>query len=310
MAFPPYGVTVPSLSNWQGSFGGLLIGEDTPYGIYKVEGWADTPVIKSGDMDRSRDQGELGGLDFMGGRDIIITGDAVSDGTSLQHALEAVGGLMGAQPAEQPLWLQLPNLPLLASMVRPRKNPTPIDIAYGSGLASKILGFHGGDPRLYAAPESAVATVPTPIAGVHFNISFPLAFGGGSSVSTLTLTNAGNWETRPVLVLTGPMTNPTIENATTGWSLSFVNPTETGYTLNAGDTLTIDTDLRTVVYVADGTSVGSPRVSWLVPGSIWPNPIAGIAGLAPGSNTIQFTTEDSGAVAGTLDVQFASAYLL
>jgi hypothetical protein len=308
--FPAITTTVPTLSNWQLSLGGLTMGLGTPYGFSTLEGIADGPTIRNGDVDRPRDQGQYLGLDFAAGRDIILTGDANTDGTSLQHALEVLGTSMFAQVTEMPLWFQLPNLPLLCSMVRPRKNTTPIDFGYSFGLAKKILGFHSTDPRLYAAPSAGSVGVPKPLGGLTFNASFPLAFGGGSVAGILNVTNTGNVECRPILVFTGPMTNPTVTNETTGWSLSFSNPSQSGYTLNAGDVMTVDTDLRSITYVAAGTAAGTSHANWLVAGSTWPSVLGGLPGLAPGANLVEFNTQDTSTVAGTLGVQFSSAYIL
>lgn len=310
MAFPPYGVSVPTLNPWQLSFGGLVMGNGTPYLFSKITG-LDMGTIRAGDVPRPRSHGELAGLDFAGGKDIILDGDASSDGTSLQHALMAVAGPMAPQGGtEQPLWIQIANLPLLASMVRPRQNPTTIDFPFAAGLANKVLHFHSTDHRLYAAPQQSSVGLGTPLGGLRFPVTFPATFGGGTVAGIITANNAGNVDMNPVLVITGPCTNPSVVNATTGWSLSFSNPFSGGFTLNSGDTLTVDLDLHTVTYVANGTTVGQSRTNWLVPGSIWPNPITPIYGLAVGSNTIQFTSSDSGAVAGTLAVQWASAYLI
>src|ERR1017187_7834293 len=145
---------------------------------------------------------------------------------------------------------------------------------------------------------------------MHFNATFNLSFGGGSSVTVLSCPNAGNVDTRPVLVLTGPMTNPTVANQTTGWTLSFSNPFQSSFTLNAGDTLTVDTDLHTVLYNAGGNTVAVPVRSWVRAGAIWPGTVAGIQGLQPGANTVSFTSQDSGFVTGTLGVQYSSAYTI
>src|SRR5579875_1947174 len=86
MAFPSPAVTPPSLSTWQASFNGLTIGLGTPFAIDKITG-LDLPALRSGDVVRQRDHGQLIGLDLLAARDIVIEGDVVSDGTSLQHAL-------------------------------------------------------------------------------------------------------------------------------------------------------------------------------------------------------------------------------
>lgn len=284
------------------------MGAGTPYTFSKLEG-LDLPGPRNSDSIRPRSHGELSGLDVMSGRDIILTGFGQTDGTSLQHALKTLGGVMAPQQSEQPLWLQIPNLPLLCSMARPRQNAGAYNIANGLNLINKILSFHATDPRLYAAAQTATVGLGTPLGGLRFPVTFPASFGGGTVAGVITANNAGNFESRPILIITGPCTNPMVANATTGWSLSFSNPFQTSFTVLAGDTLVVDLDLGSVQYFSAGVGVGANRKAWLVAGSVWPDLVAGINGLAPGNNTIQFTSTDASTVAGTLTCQWASAYM-
>ncbi len=312
MAFPSPSLSPPVLSNYQLSYNGLTLGPGTPYGIVKLEG-LDLPTIRSGDVARPRDHGEQIGLDLMAGRDVVITLQAKPDGTSLQHSLSAfASAFSSAGTTEAPLYLQLPNLPLLAVMARTRKRTSPFDVEgfTVAGVVQVAVLLHATDPRLYVAPSiSSAVGAPTPLGGLTFPVTFPVSFGGGSSTAYLFPNNAGNIEMRPILVIAGPCTNPKVVNDQTGWSLTFKNPAQTGLTLNAGDTLTVDTDTHSVLYLVSGTTVPSPERGWVVPGSIWPDATSH-AGIQPGSQTIQFSTSDSGLVAATLTLKYASAYLI
>jgi hypothetical protein len=312
MSFPSSTLSAPSLSTYQMQYNGLTLGPGTGYRIQKLEG-LDLPNVRSGDVARPRDHGELIGLDLMAGRDVVLTLQVATDGTSLQHALSAFASAFGsAGVTEAPLYLQLPNLPLLAVMCRPRQRTVPIDLeGYTvAGVASVAVQLHATDPRLYVAPSIASTTsAPTPAGGLTFPVTFPVSFGGGSSTADLFPNNVGNIEMRPILVITGPCTNPKVANDQTGWSLTFTNPSQSSFTLYAGDTLTVDLDSHSVQYLVSGTTVPSSERGWVVPGSIWPN-ATGIAGLEPGVQTIQFSTTDSGVVAATLTLEYASAYMI
>lgn len=310
MAFPT--TSAPTLANWGLQFNGLSLGPTTPYGMYKMEG-LDFPKILSGDLARPRDHGELIGLDLLAGRDVTLTGDFVTDSTSEEHSQLALATAFfpafdGTQ--ELPLWFQLPNLPVLAVMCRTRKRQIPIDVAWSMGLAQNVVGLHASDPRLYGAPQTATVGLGTPLGGMTFPATFPLTFGGGTVAGTISASNGGNIEMRPTFTITGPVTNPVVTNATTGWQLSFTNPTQSSFTVLAGDTLVVDTDLHTVQYFSGGVGAGAARRSWVIAGSTWPNVPNGVGGLAPGVNTVQFTSGDASAVAGTLTLNWASAYLL
>lgn len=305
MAFPPITATVPSLANWQYQFGPLLLGAQQPWGVTSSKG-LDLPKLRTGNLMRARDHGEFAGLDLMGGRDIELALVAQAKSSSaLAVLLQALSSELQPATSEQPLWLQRPGLPLLAAMVRPSENTA------GNGgqpfaqghLAQPTIGFHATDPRLYTAAQSVTVGVPPPIPGVGFDHGFPFSFGGGSSVATISADNSGTIEMRPLLLITGPVTNPSAANASLSGTptLMFSNPDQTGFTLNAGDTLLVDLDTHTVVYTASGTTIGSPRRNWVVAGSTWWN-------LPPGISTIQCASGDASDVAGSFELIWASAY--
>jgi hypothetical protein len=312
MTFPSPALSAPALANYQLQYNGLAMGPGTPYRITNIAG-LDLPNMRGGDVAYPRDHGEQIGLDLMAGRDVTIDLQVVSDGTSLQHALAAFATAFGpAGTTEAPLYVQLPNLPLLAMMCRPRQRSVPITLeGYTvAGVASVAVQVHATDPRLYSAPSTSTTVgAPVPLGGLTFPVTFPATFGGGSATADIFATNAGNVEMRPILVITGPCTDPKIVNDQTGWSLQFANPAETGFTLSTGDTLTVDLMSHSVLYLVNGTTIPTAVRSWVVPGSVWPNATS-IAGLEPGSNTIQFSTADAGGVAGTLTLEYASAYLI
>jgi hypothetical protein len=310
MAFPAATVTPPALSIWQASVGGLKLGLTTPYTIKAITGLG-LDQVRSGDSARARDQGQLVGLDLLAGRTLTLTLSVDTPTTGIELALKALAlALPPGTETEIPFWIKLPHLPLLASMVRVRKRHFPVNIAFAAGLGNVSALLHSTDPRLYGPTEVTTAGLPTPAGGLTFPVTFPATFGGGSSGDSVIITNTGNVEMRRVLVITGPCTNPKVVNSTTGWSLTFSNPFQSGYTLTTGTVLTVTLDLRTVTLTRTGTSVGSSRESWVVAGSVWPNVVSGIYGLAVGSNTIAFSSSDAAAVAGSLAVQWASAYLL
>jgi hypothetical protein len=143
-------------------------------------------------------------------------------------------------------------------------------------------------------------------------VTFNASFGGGTVAGIASCTNSGNIDTRPTFTITGPCTNPTIYNATSGYKITLSNPSQTSYTVLAGDQVVIDTDLHSVNYYSGGISAGNPaaRRFWIQAGSTWPSVVSGVNALGPGTNTIQFTSQDASAVAGTLTVNWASAYML
>lgn len=98
------------------------------------------------------------------------------------------------------------------------------------------------DPRIYSDTLSSGNYDPTAGssgAGLVFPLTFPLDFGG-SGTSQLSVSNAGNIATPATFTITGPVTNPIVDNDTTGESI-----TTTGLALTASDVLVVDTQART-----------------------------------------------------------------
>lgn len=311
MSFPSPSLTPPTLSDYQFSYQGWTWGAGTAWGFTQVTGLGDLPEIRSADVARARDHGELVGLDLYGGRDITVDMWIKTDGTSLQDSLLTMAAATEVGlGTEQPLWFQLPNYPLLCVMCRPRKRTAPIDASYSAAqiVPAGAVQFHATDPRVYGAAQSVTVGLPNPKAGMTFPASFPISFGS-SQPSGVTVTNGGNTEMRPILILTGPVTNPTVQNASiTGTpAVSFSNPTQTSYTVLAGDQLVVDLgNPSSVLYYSGGVASGSTpasRTGWLGSSSTFWD-------LLPGANLIQFLSQDSAQVAGTCEVTWANAYML
>ena len=318
MSFPAPGLTPPTLSAWQASYRGLTFGGFTPGAAYCFQGMPqglDIPAYVTGDQQRALDQGEFAGIDLSPGRDIQYTQAITADNVSFDHARQALGGVMTpGGPTSDPLYLQLPS-GCYGCMARPRKHQYVVDNVFiqagrpGSlspGTAIAASQWHATDPRWYACPTKTATVGLTPsgsLGGLPFPATFPAMFGGGSYGGQLSVYNLGQMEMRPVLIITGPCTNPVVAN------LSITGAPWIGVwiSLNVGDTLTIDLDFLSVLYTAAGTSVGQSRANQMMAGSqrwnILPSQVGG------GLNTILFTTGDAAFVAGTLTVQSADAWL-
>jgi hypothetical protein len=299
---PSPSLTPPALADYQMSFRGLTFGGVVPGSAYQLQGLKgiDMPPVMSGDVQRALDQGEFAGLDLSGGRDVEVTLVINPDGTSLDHARQALAGVLAVGGnTEEPLYLQLPS-GVFACMARPRKYAAPVDITtvLANGCVSNAL-LHATDPRWYAMPtKTATVGLPEPLGGVSFPISFDLSFGGGSTGGLLTVENNGTFECRPIFTITGPCTNPVISN------LSIPGAPSLGFniTLGSGDTLVVETDYQSILYTPAGASGGASRRGSLMTGSTWWN-------LSPGSSTIEFTTSDGTQVSGTLTVVSADSFM-
>lgn len=299
MAFPSSSASVPSLSQWQVSYQGVTLGAGTNYGIKEIDGF-DLNAWRSGDTPRARDHGELPGLDLVPGRTVTVTFDILP--TSFVTSWVGLANGTVPQSSEQPFWLNLPGWGQLAMMAKPRKRSMPLTKEVSLGpLAKTIVEWHGTDPRLYTSPTlTASCGLSGNPAGFSFPFSFPFSFGGASTINTISWTNAGNMDIRPILTVTGPCTSPSVQ-LTAPASLGGPYLNFPGLVMNAGDQLVIDTDLRTVTYFTAGSTIGADRRNYLGAGFTWWSLQPAVAGV-PTLNTILFTSADSGPVAGTLTV--------
>jgi hypothetical protein len=297
ISFPSYGTSWPVLSAYQMSFAGYVMGPGTALEIKELTG-VDMPAVRSGDSGRPRDHGMFRGLDVMGGREPGLTGDLHPLSGTLEAAEEALSNATIPGGSEDtPLFLNLPGWGTLACMARVRKRQMPRDIQLSLGKLGKVaLLWAADDPRWYSQTQQASVVPPTKTAGFSFPLKFPLSFGGGSVAGSLAVTNAGNIETRPLLIVEGPCESPSITNVTAEGSpnLTF------NLTIASGAKLVIDTDLHTATYYGPGSTVGSTRLGTLVYGSQWFT-------LGVGTSTIQFLAATS---EGQMSVQWASALIL
>lgn len=170
---------------------------------------------------------------------------------------------------------------------RPRQAPLTYD---RGGNASLTLRFDAVDHRMYlldccGTPGSGGSCVTLTPTSSRFCQTFPMCFpscypvdttipGSGPQVANVTGTECV-W---PTITLTGSLTNPILENTTTGDMLTYAG------TVRAGATVIIDTETLTA------TEDGSPRTHLL----------SGDLGLVVGGNTL--TMRSFGSDTGRADI--------
>lgn len=312
--FPPSlrgGVTPPTLDAWQFQYNGLTFGAGTSFGILSVKGLAMADV-RHQDSVLPRDSGYLPGLDVYGGRTV-----------ELDLWMTGIGGLQSNQVAlaeafplgfatESPLWFQLPNMPLLCVMARTRKRTIRWDAVFAAqAVAKPMLQLYCTDPRIYGV--SVVQTVGLGAVsggGLTFPVGpFPVTFGATAPAS-LTVTNSGTDESRPVILFTGPLTAPYLQNSTitSGPLVQVINPSSGGFTILDGDQLMVDMNVpHRVLYFSGGLAggqAGSSVRSWLTAPSVWWDLPAAT------SSVLVFGSQDSSQTSGSVSVVSAPAYQL
>lgn len=306
MSLPAPTLTVPTLLGDQMSYQGVTMGypPNTPYGITELDGLT-KPQSRSGNTPRPRTRGSFIGLNLLPTRKVTATLDIGPPFGSYSTLAGAVGALRTASATEgtteYPLWIQLPQFPLVCTMCRVVNKDLKWNFVADAGqlVQGATIQWESTDPYLYSAPtQSGTVGLPTPGTGFAFPITFPFSFGGGTTANELTVTNNGDVDCWPVLVITGPCLNPTVTNGSVAGNpeLAF------NIQMNSGDQLVVDCDMQTILYYASGSSVGVPYPQILNPGSTF------FAVPGGGSSSIAFNSSDTSPASGTLTVWWADAY--
>src|SRR5687767_6925534 len=193
------------------------MGAGTSYKVRQVDG-LDLPSVRSSDDDRPQDHGRFAGHDLLGGREVVLELEIVAAShAALEAAVAALRAATVPQESELPLSFQLIGQGNRRVNCRPRRVRYPIDTRYALHSPRATVQLVATDPRIYDDTLTSQSVgLPTAEGGMTFPATFPLTFGTVSSGGTIAAVNAGNFPTRPVATITGPVDNPRIENVTAG----------------------------------------------------------------------------------------------
>lgn len=174
----------------------------------------------------------------------------------------------------------------------PVDDDVSLEVAEGTALIRYAVSLFAGDPRLYGAALKAGSYDPTESlsgGGVTFPLTFELTFST-STATHLELANGGNFQTPPVLTITGPVIDPIIDNDSLPASIAF------DAVLGDADELVVDVAQRSVQLN------GADRLDLLVVADTtdwWE--------LAPGTNRIRLRGTGMAAGQTELAVQYRDA---
>lgn len=281
---------------WQVEWRGTLWGHPaTTVGVSGLVGWLDLPGLRGNNADRPSRHGSLPGQKRATERVVEVELTVIGDDPTALAGIRSVTGL-DEDPIEEPLviWAGTDAPQMVTARLERRAVPTDQDWSVGYHRAT--LQWVASDPKRYGVTANSPAGVglPTaPVGGLAFPLSFPLAFGSGAGAGgLLSLPNAGNAAVWPTLTVTGPVTGPVITNTTTGQRLQF-DPT---FVVAAGQTMTIDTDLRAV------TVAGVSRRDRLILAEWFPLP-------ASSTTTVTFSSTGTYDPAASLSATWRDGYL-
>jgi hypothetical protein len=309
VSFPAAGLPPPSLGLYQMSYQGLAFGGVQRFATYQFQELPEglgPPDYVTGDVQRALEQGEYEGLDLSPGRNVVVK-QVIQAATpvGLDEARQALAGVLGPGGAvEQPLYIHLPS-GLFTCMARPRKHSPPLDVKAVLAHAHEVAtSFHATDPRWYGPTQTATIGLPAPSIGITPPVTPPVTIGSGGTGGLVEVVNSGKFETLPRVTFTGPCKVPKVANLSLEGAPSLAFDVD----LNPGDALTLDLDWGSVVLVSAGTTGGSSRRNTEVPGNTWFN-APGVSETFDGISIFEFTSEDTEAVAGTMTVEWAPAWM-
>lgn len=154
---------------------------------------------------------------------------------------------------------------------RPRNGAAPVERPkWDAGLATLDVELVASDPAIYDNTLTSLTLDPFESSGgLDWDTSsWPLNWGAAGTGGGSTFTNTGSWETWPVFTISGPtsgtLSNPIIENVTTGERLAL--NANGGVSMTSGQSLIVRTHPaeRSIAF-----STGASRRGKLSDDSVW-----------------------------------------
>jgi hypothetical protein len=209
--------------------------------IEKVSG-LDSAEYRETIRDHEGVDGGFMDAEFEKGRNIILEGTIYAASGNVEAYLDNLKANYAPVQTPIPFYVKAPGVVERLIYVKPRGVRYDWETLRRLGITSAQFLMFAEDPRLYDATESTLNINYGGDTGLgfSFNIGFNLDFGGGATPGGASVNNAGNRPTPPTFIILGPVTNPTITNATSSHTMRF------NITLGGADTLTINTRDRTV----------------------------------------------------------------
>lgn len=306
------------LADYQLSYGGLTIGDDTEYDVAEESGIS-SYTVRDSDVAFPNQWGSIVGVDEVNGRTISLQVEiAAADDPALAYAFESaflpsdddeLGELVAKFPGRDDVYF--------LARVRERTRRRVIDEVFGVVRISVKL--FAPDPRAYSFEEFSEA-IPAWAAGTDgleltagsgVDLGFDLATGSGvdlgfdftgvAATGDVVLVNDGNVDTYPEIVFTpagaGAMDQYRVTNTTTGVTFTCTATIPPGQTLTA--------DFAMVATPKAGLPISLEGESRYGSWSQSRTPLA----LAPGQNTIRFEVISGTATGAIATVTWRNAWL-
>ncbi len=171
---------------------------------------------------------------------------------------------------------------------------TPAETWGGAAYCEVVHTFLAFDPWWIDPEEKDESLVAPAATGFSFPLSWDASFAATEIAGRVYITNTGDLETWPIIIVPGPLDNPTVRNETTEKELKLTVSTD------VNDTLTIDMAAGTILhYDQSEDEIVSVLAGLSTDSEFW--------SLVKGNNTIYLEAE--GATGGTITVRYYLRYL-
>lgn len=283
-----------TLTTWQMSLRGLVMGRDTRYRFATSPEGLGLPALRTNDLAWLAEDGAYGAGDWMQPR--LVRARLWVDGGTAAASEDLARTLVAAwAPSRTDLNLTVRVAATQDYLLRGRPRRCEVDLStLKYGHASASVEFAALDPYLYD-PDPVSGVIPlgsgASTLGVTPNLTFNLVFqpAGTTGPGVAYLGNLGTASTSPTVTITGPVISPRVENRTTGETFTL------NATLVSGDTAIVDMAARTIKI--NGTS----RLDALALGASWVT-------LQPGANEVAYRSSDGTPPASTATVTWRHAW--
>jgi len=267
-------------------------GAGSPFQILDVDGLG-LPELRVQDDNRGYNDGMFSGRDFLSGRTLTFTLNIFGDSThNAQQNLAIFNQTMIPQTSgTTPLYFQLaPTDTTKVLYARVRSRRVLIDPDYTYGFIRVQVTMFAPNPKYYDQTATTASILMSAIPGRTYNRTYNLVYGSATNASQVTVNNTGTWTTYPLVTINGTITNPSLNNLTTGQSLTI------NTTLSSTDSLVLDLENRNVILN------GSSARNLLTGSSQW-------FGASPGLTTLSLSGSTFTAGVAGASIVYQSAYV-
>lgn len=198
-----------TLADYQSSFNGVTLGPGTPYRLKSRVGFRGLPTLVNKDLPKAVRDGSYAGFDVNVERilqmTVVVTSlaNTAADFETNLAALEAATTPIFDPANLLPFLDKLPSRTQRRYLCRPRQHDDPLEPNYKQRFSVVTLGFQCPDPTIY---DDTLNTTT-------------------SSGGALSIVNAGNWKSRPVITVVPAASPVTIVNAADGGQIVLATST-------------------------------------------------------------------------------------